>query len=415
VRLRLEVQDTGIGIAPEHLAILGTAFNQVDGSITRRFGGTGLGLAISKQLVEQMEGSFGVDSTLGVGSTFWCELPFERASADDRPPDEAAPAERPSGPRLSGVHCLVVDDSPLNQEVVERALRREGARVTLVADGQQALDRLRAQPQDVDAVLMDIQMPVMDGLTATRAIRQELGLTELPVIAFSAGVLAEQRQQAREAGVSDFLAKPVDLDELVAVLRRWTDPQPAVAPVAEPQVSTRRQRVGVSRHPWHRSPAGGSACSTRTGHSFCAWRIGLPPILPTQPSRRNRIWRAVSSLPPATAAYPARPRREPGRPGTGARRAATGDRTRDPRADPAPALADFDTRLRALLSALSPWLEGAAPVPDADPMRRLTRPGSARSARPCPSMIWRPWTCSRRCNRRWRGATVRPRPRRWPS
>jgi CheY-like chemotaxis protein len=157
------------------------------------------------------------------------------------------------------VHCLVVDDSPLNQEVVERALRREGARATLVADGQQALDRLRAQPQDVDAVLMDIQMPVMDGLTATRAIRQELGLTELPVIAFSAGVLAEQRQQAREAGVSDFLAKPVDLDELVAVLHRWTDPQPAVAPVAErSSPHSGANAVGISRHPWHRSSAGGA-------------------------------------------------------------------------------------------------------------------------------------------------------------
>ncbi|WP_200330313.1 PAS domain S-box protein [Thiocystis violacea] len=221
VRLRLEVRDTGIGIAPEHLAHLGTAFTQVDGSITRRFGGTGLGLAISKELVERMDGTFGIDSTLGVGSTFWCELPFARASADATPSDAVAPPARPSGPRLSAVHCLVADDCPLNREVVERALRREGARATLVADGRQALDWLRAKPEDVDAVLMDIQMPVMDGLTATRAIRQELGLTELPVIAFSASVLAEQRQRAQEAGVNDFLTKPVDLEDLVAMLQRW--------------------------------------------------------------------------------------------------------------------------------------------------------------------------------------------------
>ncbi|AFL72760.1 response regulator [Thiocystis violascens] len=222
VRLRLEIQDTGIGITPEHLPTLGAAFTQADGSITRRFGGTGLGLAISKQLVERMEGTFGIDSTLGVGSAFWCELPFARASADDAIPlEKAAPAERTLGPRLSGVHCLVADDCPLNQELVERALRCEGARVTLVADGRQALDWLRDHPKAIDAVLMDIQMPVMDGLTAARAIREELGLIELPVIACSAGVLAEHRQQAHEAGFSDFLAKPMDLEDLVAVLQRW--------------------------------------------------------------------------------------------------------------------------------------------------------------------------------------------------
>ncbi|WP_223296735.1 response regulator [Thiorhodovibrio frisius] len=221
VRLRLDVQDTGIGISPEHLATLGTAFTQADESITRRFGGTGLGLAISKQLVEQMDGTLDVDSTLGVGSHFWFELPFERVSPEEAPAEKIKDTQQPSGPRLTGLHCLVADDCPMNREMVERALRREGARVTLVTDGQQALDWLHAHPQGVDALLMDIRMPVMDGLAATRALRRDFGLTDLPVIAFSAGVLTEHRQQAEEAGFSDFLAKPVDLEDLVSILRRW--------------------------------------------------------------------------------------------------------------------------------------------------------------------------------------------------
>ncbi|WP_242518730.1 MULTISPECIES: response regulator [Thiorhodovibrio] len=132
----------------------------------------------------------------------------------------------------------------MNREVVERALRREGACATLVTDGQQALDWLRAHPQDVDAVLMDVQMPALDGLTATRKLRRELGLTDLPVIAFSAGVLTEHRQQAEEAGFSDFLAKPVDLEDLVSILGRWcTTP----AADASPPSSTPTQKP--SRQP----------------------------------------------------------------------------------------------------------------------------------------------------------------------
>ena len=237
VRLRFEVRDTGIGIAPEKLAGLGTPFTQADGTITRRFGGTGLGLAIARQLVELMSGTFGCESTQGVGSCFWFTLTCERA-----PPVASAareegdgrlalnpPADSPVGSRLAGLCVLVVDDHHWNRDVVRLALEREGARVTLAADGQQALDALRAGSEDFAAVLMDIQMPVMDGLTATRAIRDELGQPDLPVIAFSAGVLAEQRQKALEAGVNDFLAKPVDLEEMLAMLQRWSRYPPGIA------------------------------------------------------------------------------------------------------------------------------------------------------------------------------------------
>jgi signal transduction histidine kinase/CheY-like chemotaxis protein/HPt (histidine-containing phosphotransfer) domain-containing protein len=144
------------------------------------------------------------------------------------------------GPRLGGVELLVVDDSLLNQEVAQRVLEREGARVTLANDGQEALDCLRRQP--FDCVLMDVQMPVMDGLTATRAIRQELRLPELPVIALTAGVLGEQRDQVFAAGMNDFIAKPFEFEPMIATLRRWVRPNlrnpPATAAPRASSVTT---------------------------------------------------------------------------------------------------------------------------------------------------------------------------------
>lgn len=180
LRLRFEVNDTGMGISPEVQGALFRPFSQGDFSITRQFGGTGLGLSISKRLVELMGGEVGVISEPGQGSTFWFELPFQRQSADEE--IMAAP------------------------------------HVTLAADGQQALQILKAQPKGFDVVLMDIQMPVMDGLTATRLIRQELDLHKLPVIALTAGVLPEEREEALNAGFDNFLAKPMDLQQMSQLL-----------------------------------------------------------------------------------------------------------------------------------------------------------------------------------------------------
>jgi PAS domain S-box-containing protein len=230
-RLRFEVKDTGIGIADDVIDKLFMPFMQADASITRRFGGTGLGLSISRRLVELMGGSIGVDSAIGNGSLFWFELPFDRCETEELSVIRPRPGEASNEPRLSGISCLVVDDSRMNRDVVERMLNLEGARSTLAADGQQALEILRTQMDTFDVILMDIQMPIMDGLTATRAIRNELKLAKIPVIALTAGVLTEQRVRAQEAGCSDFVAKPVDLEELVSVLLRWTFGAPITTPM----------------------------------------------------------------------------------------------------------------------------------------------------------------------------------------
>ncbi|NVZ10501.1 CHASE domain-containing protein [Allochromatium humboldtianum] len=236
-RLRFDVTDTGVGIAPSVLPQLFTAFNQGDSGISRRFGGTGLGLAISKRMVELMGGAIGVKSREGVGSRFWFELPFARTDTDPVViPTLYSAGITAAGSRLLGGHYLIVDDNALNLDVLERMLELQGARVTRAGDGHAAMEQLRTQAEDFDAVLMDVQMPVLDGLSATRAIRGELGLTQLPVIAVTAGVLKEEQQRVHEAGVDALLPKPVELEQLVAILSRWA-PHPTAGPDADAATS----------------------------------------------------------------------------------------------------------------------------------------------------------------------------------
>ena len=219
VQLRFEVHDSGIGISPDSAKLLFQPFAQADNSITRRFGGTGLGLSIVKQLAEMMGGRVGVDSAVGTGSCFWVELPFAIASApQDRPqqPDRDFSA----GSALAGIRILVADDSQINLEVAKRILEGEGAEVAMAVNGQVAVAYLQAQPDGCDIVLMDVHMPVMDGLTATQTIRNQLGLT-LPIVALTAGALASQRQEAEHVGMSDFVVKPFSPHELVACIRKY--------------------------------------------------------------------------------------------------------------------------------------------------------------------------------------------------
>jgi PAS domain S-box-containing protein len=223
--VRLSVRDSGIGIGPEGLARLFKPFSQADTSTTRRFGGTGLGLSIARRLVDLMGGQIGVMSTVGVGSEFWVEIPLRLARSVDPVIDPALPATaaKPLGAHsLTGMKILVVDDCDINCEVAQLILRRHGATVATSGTGAEALERLRQTPDAFEIVLMDVQMPGMDGIEATRRIRTELHLT-LPIIALTAGALVSERERSLQAGMNDFLTKPFEPIALIGIVRRYLD------------------------------------------------------------------------------------------------------------------------------------------------------------------------------------------------
>jgi two-component system, sensor histidine kinase and response regulator len=243
VVLRFEVIDTGIGITAEQQARLFQSFQQADSSITRKYGGTGLGLAISRRVVELMGGELGVSSEPGRGSTFWFTLSLARGSAARaRQPDSTAPVAMPPAASagtavLRGRRVLLVEDNEINQEVALALLQDLGLEVELASDGAAALRMV--QQQSYDVVLMDMQMPVMDGLTATRAIRKLGGLAGLPILAMTANAMASDRERCLQAGMQDHIAKPIDPQDLVLKLQQWVraGSQQGPSTVDEPAVA----------------------------------------------------------------------------------------------------------------------------------------------------------------------------------
>ncbi|MDP9399455.1 MAG: ATP-binding protein, partial [Actinomycetota bacterium] len=215
--VRFEVADTGIGVPPEALDHLFEPFVQADSSTTRSFGGTGLGLSICRELVRLMGGDIGVTSEVGGGSTFWCTARLEPAERAE--PAALAPAERPRAVG-DGLSTLVVEDNAVNQAVAAQLLAKRGFRVDVAGDGQEALDAVAARPYAI--VLMDCQMPRMDGYTATREIRRREGDgPRLPIVAMTASFLKEDRDACVAAGMDDHLPKPLTGAMLDAVVGRW--------------------------------------------------------------------------------------------------------------------------------------------------------------------------------------------------
>lgn len=214
------VRDSGIGIGAEHLARMFDAFAQADNSISRRYGGTGLGLPIARTLAERMGGTLSAQSEVGSGSVFTLEIPLPFRTEMERQPN----AEGQNLTSGDGQHVLLVEDNPVNQTVIEAMLRSLGYQVTLVGDGQQAVQQVGQF--DYAAILMDCRLPLMDGYEATRRIRQLPQGTQLPIIALTANALQGDRESCLEAGMNDYLAKPFKRADLQRLLQRWLAPRP---------------------------------------------------------------------------------------------------------------------------------------------------------------------------------------------
>ena len=221
VLLKIEVTDRGIGLSPEQQGRLFHAFTQADGSTTRKYGGTGLGLIISRRIARLMGGDAGVVSEPGRGSTFWATARLGRAKGDapSGAPQAAEPPLEELRRQFAGTRILVVEDEPVNLEVLEFLLQQAGLSADLAHDGQEALGKARQGGYAM--ILMDVQMPVMGGMEATRAIRQLPGMADIPILALTANAFDEDRTACLAAGMNDHIGKPVEPDALCRVMLRW--------------------------------------------------------------------------------------------------------------------------------------------------------------------------------------------------
>ena len=221
VCLNIEVEDSGIGMQEEDLQLLFKPFSQTDASMSRKFGGTGLGLAICKRIAEMMDGSISVSSRPGSGTTFTVQLWFLAGNAGDLPAAAHAGDQDALRVCYRDARVLVVDDQPFNRDVVEGLLAAVGIRPRLAVNGREALDILLDAGPAFDLVLMDVQMPVMDGMTATRELRTRNEFAELPIVAMTAHTMAHEKELGKAAGMSDHIGKPFDDVSFYRVLKKW--------------------------------------------------------------------------------------------------------------------------------------------------------------------------------------------------
>ena len=288
LRLRFAVRDTGIGIAPDVQRELFSAFTQGDTTTTRRFGGTGLGLAITRRLAQAMGGEVGLDSTPGAGSTFWFTARFDagHGAAPAGGPAHAEAALQRRGP----ARVLLVEDNPVNQDVARELLATAGMHVDVADDGEQALAAARRGGHDL--ILMDVQMPGIDGLEVTRRLRA--GGLRTPIVAMTANAFAEDRAACLAAGMNDHLAKPVDPQALYALLLQWL-PARAAAADAAPAIP------GLDAEAALRLMGGRRATYERALRSFARLYADAPATLGGSSAAPAEVARAAHSLKGAAA------------------------------------------------------------------------------------------------------------------